>query len=66
MPREKFQRVHAPIGLSIGAITPEEIAVAVVAELIAERRQAQSSVPHMRYSDQLAEAAPEAEPAERD
>jgi xanthine dehydrogenase accessory factor len=36
--REKLARVHAPIGLDIGAITPEEIAVAVVGELIAERR----------------------------
>jgi xanthine dehydrogenase accessory factor len=32
--------LHAPIGLDIGATTPEEIAVAVVAELIAVRRQA--------------------------
>ena len=30
--------VHAPIGLRIGAITPEEIAVSIVAELIAVRR----------------------------
>jgi xanthine dehydrogenase accessory factor len=29
--------VHAPIGLSIGAETPEEIAVSIVAELIAAR-----------------------------
>ena len=36
--RELFERVHAPIGLDIGAITPEEIAVAIVAEMIAVRR----------------------------
>jgi xanthine dehydrogenase accessory factor len=36
--RELFERVHAPIGLEIGAITPEEIAVAIVAEMIAVRR----------------------------
>jgi xanthine dehydrogenase accessory factor len=35
---EKFQRVHAPVGLEIGALTPEEIAVSIVAELIAVRR----------------------------
>jgi xanthine dehydrogenase accessory factor len=34
----RFERVHAPIGLEIGALTPEEIAVAVVAEMIAVRR----------------------------
>jgi xanthine dehydrogenase accessory factor len=30
-------RVHSPIGLAIGADTPEEIAVSIVAELIAVR-----------------------------
>ena len=32
-----FERVHCPIGLSIGAQTPEEIAVSIVAELIHAR-----------------------------
>ena len=40
IPAEKLQNVHAPIGLAIGAITPEEIAVSVVAEMIAVRRHA--------------------------
>jgi xanthine dehydrogenase accessory factor len=35
LPAERLRRVHAPIGLDIGAITPEEIAVAIIAELIA-------------------------------
>ena len=33
-----IERVHAPVGLSIGADTPEEIAVSVVAEMISVRR----------------------------
>ncbi len=34
---EDFARVHCPIGLAIGAQTPEEIAVSIIAELIAVR-----------------------------
>ena len=33
----RFEKLHAPIGLDIGAETPEEIAVAIVAELIQAR-----------------------------
>ena len=35
--KERIGRVHAPIGLSIGAVTPAEIAVSILAELIAAR-----------------------------
>ena len=38
--REHFERVFAPMGLEIGAVSPEEIAVSVVAEMIAVRRNA--------------------------
>mgnify|MGYP001112627898 FL=1 len=38
VPRSAFERLHAPMGLDIGAITPEEIAISVVAEMIAARR----------------------------
>ena len=38
VPTEQLETVHAPIGLDIGAVTPQEIAVAIVAELIAVRR----------------------------
>jgi xanthine dehydrogenase accessory factor len=37
--RAFLETVHAPIGLDIGADTPEEIAVSVVSELIQVRRQ---------------------------
>ena len=37
---EEFARVYAPMGLEIGALSPEEIAVSIVAELIAVRRGA--------------------------
>jgi xanthine dehydrogenase accessory factor len=37
---EKLARVHAPVGLEIGALTPEEIAISITAELIAVRRHA--------------------------
>ncbi|MGH9593848.1 MAG: XdhC family protein [Bryobacteraceae bacterium] len=36
--REAFEKVFAPMGLEIGAETPEEIAISVVAEMIAIRR----------------------------
>jgi xanthine dehydrogenase accessory factor len=39
IPAEALERVRVPVGLAIGAVTPEEIAVSVVAELIAWRRR---------------------------
>jgi xanthine dehydrogenase accessory factor len=41
--REAFERIHAPMGLDIGAISPEEIAISVAAEMIAVRRNAGSN-----------------------
>ncbi len=40
---EEFDRVFAPIGLEIGAVTVPEIAVSIVAQLIAVRRKAASA-----------------------
>ncbi|MEA2708375.1 MAG: xanthine dehydrogenase accessory factor [Phycisphaerales bacterium] len=37
-PLEKLLRVHAPIGLEIGAVTVPEIALSIAAELVAVRR----------------------------
>jgi xanthine dehydrogenase accessory factor len=43
MPSECLDRVHAPIGLEIGAVTPAEIAISILAELIAARRGANTA-----------------------
>ena len=52
---EKFEHVYAPVGLEIGALAPEEIAVSITAELIAVRRNAAGDLAHK--SVKLAEAA---------
>ena len=43
LPAGDLDRVHAPIGLDIGAVTPAEIAVSILAELIAVRRGVETS-----------------------
>lgn len=40
VPDEQLKKIHAPIGLDIGAVTPEEVALAILAEIVAERRGA--------------------------
>jgi xanthine dehydrogenase accessory factor len=49
IPAQRFDRVHAPVGLDIGAVTPEEIAVSITAELIAKRRNVERDLPHMSW-----------------
>ncbi|HEX6778205.1 MAG TPA: XdhC family protein, partial [Ktedonobacterales bacterium] len=34
---EQLARIHAPIGLNIGAVAPEEMALAIMAEIVAAR-----------------------------
>jgi xanthine dehydrogenase accessory factor len=58
VPADKFRDVHAPVGLEIGAVTPEEIAVAIVAEMIAVRRHAATDVVSKMYSYPTSHAAP--------
>ncbi len=41
---EKFDRIHAPIGLDIGAQTPAEIAVCIMAEIISVQRHTAEGV----------------------
>jgi xanthine/CO dehydrogenase XdhC/CoxF family maturation factor/cation diffusion facilitator CzcD-associated flavoprotein CzcO len=45
----ELERVYAPVGLDLGALGPEEIAVSIVAELIALRRG--RPAPHLRAVD---------------
>jgi xanthine dehydrogenase accessory factor len=40
VPGEQLKKIHAPIGLNIGAVTPEEVALAILAEIVAERHGA--------------------------
>jgi xanthine dehydrogenase accessory factor len=38
VPEEQLRNIRGPIGLDIGAVTPEEVALAIMAEIVAERR----------------------------
>ena len=38
IPEEQLGKIHAPIGLDIGAVSPEEVALAILAEIVAIRR----------------------------
>lgn len=49
IPSQKFDRVHAPIGIDIGAITPAEIAVCIMAEIINVMREG----PALGLSEQI-------------
>lgn len=51
--KEEFERVFAPIGVEIGALSPEEIAISIVAELISVRRNA-DSITHKKVSVEIA------------
>jgi xanthine dehydrogenase accessory factor len=57
IPLEKFAGVHAPVGLDIGALTPEEIAISITAELIAIRRGA-ANIPQKSVKIENAASAP--------
>lgn len=63
---ESLAHVYAPIGIDIAAVTPEEIAVSIVAELIAVRRHCESQLPHarMRLNEDENAAEPLSTPAE--
>jgi xanthine dehydrogenase accessory factor len=45
VPLEGLARLHSPIGLDLGAVTPAEVAVSITAELIAARNAAAACAP---------------------
>ena len=57
IPLERLQAVHAPVGLDIGAKTPEEIAMSIVAEIVASRegRHGKAMTMEGRYLQRLAQ-----------
>ena len=57
---DQLAELHAPVGLDIGADDPGEIAVSILAEIIAERRGAGGSVPSV--SDRTGAIHPDREP----
>ena len=58
IPRDAFERIFAPMGLDIGAISPEEIAISVAAEMIAVRRNAGTNWRSVSMSVFQAESRP--------
>lgn len=49
--KEALGRLHSPIGLDIGGITPSEIGISITAQLISARRQGRSSMTLRSESD---------------
>ena len=54
-PVERLKEIHAPIGLDIGALTPEELAVSIMSEIIMVRRGGKGSP--LQMSDWYVERA---------
>jgi xanthine dehydrogenase accessory factor len=51
IPNRLLEKVYSPIGISIGALTPEEIALSIVCELVKVRRLGDAAeVGHMKQS----------------
>jgi xanthine dehydrogenase accessory factor len=50
VPAERLAKLKAPAGLDLGAITPDEIAVSIVAEVVAARR---GKLPRRAEKDQI-------------
>ena len=62
VPLERLKQVHAPIGLDIGGLQPEELAVSIMSEIIMTRRGGQGGPMQLdeRYIDRVARRVPDA------
>ncbi len=49
---QRLAQVHAPVGLDIGAVTPEEVALAIMAEIVAVRRGGKGGFLYIRRKTQ--------------
>ncbi len=49
IPRERLAQVHAPIGLDLGAETPDEIALSIAAEMLMLRKKATGASLHTMH-----------------
>ncbi len=47
---DTLARVNAPIGLDIGAVTPEEIAISIIAEVISYRRKPRTASSNVKFN----------------
>lgn len=56
VPEAAIEKVKAPAGLDLGAVTPEEIAVSVMAEIVRERRRPAEAAPRRAAEEQVKEA----------
>ena len=56
VPAEKIARIFTPAGLDLGAITPEEIALSIVSEIVALRRGGTGRALHLKEADADLEA----------
>ena len=54
MDPEELDRVAAPIGLDLGAVSPEETALSILAEVVAVRHGRQGGRPQLLYEGKIA------------
>ena len=58
VPLDTLRKVHAPVGLDIGAVSPQEIAVSILAELIAVKYGKIANVAPLRWAPETEQLAP--------